>query len=233
MSKFSIDAPALAAAVLAGALALLTLPGPFGLLGSIGGLTLLLILFSFDQEGYRSVFQSIAYGSVCGFCLALASAAVFRFFAAPSGVNERLSREWLPFTWLVTTIIVSIIDRARMSARAPAMNARPQLLPLEQSSARSFTVEEPRPSPPAAPPVRAAAAAVYFADTRCSADTRSSADTGCSAVACCFPSPGSFAPAVSFGGKRSCSGTASACSRSRARFGPAGQRNHDLLKSSR
>lgn len=122
MQKSQIDAATLAAATVAAALALMLLPGPFAWLASIGGLILLVILFSYDREGYRSLFQSLAFSAVCGFCFALAAGAIFQFMAANGEVhlaNGQWSSKWLPLTCVFATAVFWNIDRARMGAREP------------------------------------------------------------------------------------------------------------------
>lgn len=137
--KSQINAAALAAATLAAVLVLLTLPGPFAWLSSIAGLVLLLILLAYDQEGSRSVFQSIAFSGVCGFCLMLALRIVYRLVMARQGVaatDDRLASEWLPVTWLCATFLFAIIDRLRMSGREAAEAPRSTaFLRLEQRPA--------------------------------------------------------------------------------------------------
>ncbi len=82
MLKSQISSATLVGATLAGVVVLMVLQGPFTWLASIGALILLLILLSYDQDGYRSLFQSIAFSAVCGFCCALASGAVFQLMAS-------------------------------------------------------------------------------------------------------------------------------------------------------
>ncbi|MBV8549899.1 MAG: hypothetical protein JOY54_01270 [Acidobacteriaceae bacterium] len=121
MSKSQIDSAALLALVVAAALALMLLPGPFAWLASIGGLILVFVLLAYDRNGYRSVFQSLAFSAVFAFCLMLASAIIFKFIAASNGeaqpADGRFANQWLPIVWACITAVFWPIDRARMSGR--------------------------------------------------------------------------------------------------------------------
>ncbi len=122
MPKSQIDSAALLLASVAAALALLLLPGAFAWLASIGGLILVLILFSYDQEGYRSVFQSIAFSTACGLAIVIAAGAIFQLLAARGEVhlaNGQWSSTWMPLTWIFASVIVGAIDRVRMANREP------------------------------------------------------------------------------------------------------------------
>ena len=79
MSKSQIDSVALIAATLAGGLALLLIPSGLLWVTSLIGLILLLVLLAYDGDERRSVFQSVAFSAVCGFCLTLVSLTVYRF----------------------------------------------------------------------------------------------------------------------------------------------------------
>lgn len=136
MSKSQIDSATLVAAMFAGALGLLLLPGPFAWLASLGGLVLLLLLLSYDQDGYRSWFQSLAFSAVCGFCCAVASGAVLQSLAARGEIhlaNGQWSTEWMPIGFVFASAVFLGIDRARMSSREP----------LEMRLARSRTAPPP------------------------------------------------------------------------------------------
>ncbi len=78
MLKSQINSATLVGATLAGAVVLMVLQGPFMWLASSGALILLLILLSYDRDGYRSLFQSVAFSAVCGFCCALALGSVYQ-----------------------------------------------------------------------------------------------------------------------------------------------------------
>ena len=120
MLKSQIDPAALLAAVIAAALALMLLPGTFAWLASIGGLSLVFILLAYDRDGYRSVFQSLAFAGVFALCVTLAVAIIFRLIAASNGeaqVNGQFATQWLPALWACVTVVFWPIDRARMTAR--------------------------------------------------------------------------------------------------------------------
>lgn len=147
MPKSHIDATALAAVVIASALALV--PASFAWLSSIAGLTLLFVLLSFDREGYRSVFQSLAFAAVFGICLAVAARAPLQVLASGnqlhSTTDPRVDGEWLPLLWLCGTVIFWGIDRGRMSGRegAGAESARPH------AAGHRTVITEPTAPPPA------------------------------------------------------------------------------------
>lgn len=133
MGKPQIAAAALAASVVACAL-FLTLPGNSPYIVSIGGLTLLFILLAYD-EGYKTVFQSLAFSAVCGFCIMLISIGVLNFVL--------LSHEWLPLIWVGATAILWAIDRARVSGREISGPERLPAVPSHRTFIPEFT------SPPA------------------------------------------------------------------------------------
>lgn len=120
METSRIDSLALLTAVVAIALAFTVAHGEFGYLSSIGGLTLLLILFAFDRQGYRSGWQSLAFAAVAGLCIALASGFGFALLLKPPEAPAHdFYDKWLAFAWLVATFVFTTIDRVRMSTRAP------------------------------------------------------------------------------------------------------------------
>lgn len=117
-----MDSAPLAGAVMAGVLALL-LPAPYTWITSIAGFTLLLLLFSYDHEEYRSLIQSLAFSAVCGFALAVASVIFYRTLAANGEIHmsgDSIQDKWLPLTWLGGTLAVWAIDRVRMMGRGNA-----------------------------------------------------------------------------------------------------------------
>jgi hypothetical protein len=148
MPKSHIDATALAGVVIASAVALL-LPVSLAWLSSIAGLTLLFVLLSFDREGYRSAFQSLAFAAVFGICLALAAYEPLQVLASSgqphAAADPRVTGEWLPVIWLCVTVIFWGIDRGRMSGRegVGAESTRPAVV-----GHRTFIPE------PTAPPAR-------------------------------------------------------------------------------
>ncbi len=121
MLKSQIDPATLILAALAAAFGLTLLPGAFACLASIGGLCLLVILLGYDRDGYRSVFQSLAFAAVFSLSVTLAAAYVLKLIAGSYGeaqpTNGQFATEWLPGLWAVITVVFWPIDRARMSGR--------------------------------------------------------------------------------------------------------------------
>ncbi len=159
MSKSQIGSVALLAATLAGSLALLLIPAGLLWITSLIGLILLLVLLAYDGDERRSVFQTVAFSAVCGFCIMLASLAVYGFLLKGIAPDfSQLTRTWLPITFLCATVLMLLVDFARMSARVgptPSFGALHSPLPISPS-----VPVPPRPIPPD-PPV-APAPATFF-----------------------------------------------------------------------
>lgn len=122
MEKSRIDSATLAVASAGAVLGLLVLPGPLAWMASIGGLVLLIMLLSYDEEGYRSVTQSLAFSAACGLCLAVACGVLLQVLASRGEVhlqNGQWSSVWMPLICAFGTAIFLAIDRVRMSAREP------------------------------------------------------------------------------------------------------------------
>ncbi|MGI8960022.1 MAG: hypothetical protein ACR2IV_09735 [Bryobacteraceae bacterium] len=121
MTKSRIDATALIAAMIAAGLGLMLLTGPLAWASSIGGIMLLLILFAYDREGYRSMSQSLAFSAVCGFCFVLAATGLCELsdlFGPNARVAvERIVFQWSILTWACSTVVFWAIDQARVSSR--------------------------------------------------------------------------------------------------------------------
>jgi hypothetical protein len=118
MQKSQIELLALIGAVIATPFAL-TLPAPYAWVTSISGLVLLVALFSYDQEGQRSAFQSVAFSGACGLGVMLLSVVYYHWLADKGEVHMadgRIETLWLPLTWLCSTIAICAIDRIRMLA---------------------------------------------------------------------------------------------------------------------
>jgi len=155
MTNSRIDAIALFAAMVAAGLGLMLLAGPLAWVSSIAGIILLFILFAYDREGHRSVFQSLAFAAVCGFCVVLAAAAALRFWAAHnelSGANapvvQPFAVQWLPLVWACLTVVFWAIDRSRMTNReAPRSEHSGEAVTRARS--RLSIVGEPVPAQPA------------------------------------------------------------------------------------
>ena len=153
METSRIDSVALLAAIVALALAFAAAHGEFSYLTSIAGLSLLLVLFAYDRQGYRSGWQSLAFAAVAGLSLALAGAFVFVLFLHPA---RDVLDNWLALTWLAGTFVFCVMDRVRMSSRAPAslgLTAGSVMPPPVTLSATPVFVPPaaPRPPAPAAP----------------------------------------------------------------------------------
>ena len=129
--KSQIDSATLLLAALAGALALTQISGPLAWMSSIGGFIVLLALLSHDQEGYRTVFQSLVFAGVCGFNTAIASGAVYQLLANYGEVhlgNGQWATEYVPLTCAFATAIFWAIDLMRMNARKAAPIRVPRAL---------------------------------------------------------------------------------------------------------
>jgi hypothetical protein len=117
METSRIDSVALLVAIVALALAFAAAHGEFSYMTSIAGLSLLLVLFAYDRQGYRSGWQSLAFAAVTGLSLALAGAFVFVLGLHPA---RDILDKWLALTWLAGAFVFCVMDRVRMSSRAPA-----------------------------------------------------------------------------------------------------------------
>ena len=142
MSKFRMDA-ALLSVALAAALAFRLSSGSFDWLSSVAGVCLLLVLFAFDVEGYRSVFQSLAFSAIAAFCVTIAAQLPYDLLAANPDPKQAQIR--LTLTWGFATVVFWAIDRARMSGRVET----PQ-----ESSARPILGRTLTPAPLATPPAQ-------------------------------------------------------------------------------
>jgi hypothetical protein len=149
MESSRIDPIALLAAVMAAALALTAARGDFGYLTTAGALTVLLVLFAYDQQGYRGLLQSLAFSAVCGFCLMLASGFILLSLNLSSADTVR--ERWLPVTFVVGTLVLMVVDRVRMSSResfSMRLTSGTQPLSASQPTAPVFSAKAP-PAPPA------------------------------------------------------------------------------------
>ncbi len=169
MDKSRLDAAALLLALaVGGVLVFVAAPANFGFVTTIAGFVLLIVLFAYDQEGARSVLQSLAFAAVTGFALMLASGILYEYSLAhaanvtgPAAQQDYLQTRFA-LTWIFATILFWAIDRARMSGRV-ATEAR-SVMPARTAS-RAFipdfgTTPAPSPShaaatPPASPPAPA------------------------------------------------------------------------------
>lgn len=122
MQKSQMEFLALIGAVIASAAGLM-LPGQYAWVTSIGGFVLLVVLFSYDGEDYRSAFQSVAFSGACGLGVMLLSVFYYRWLAGKGEIHMtggRIETEWLPLTWLCATAGICAIDRIRMLGRGGA-----------------------------------------------------------------------------------------------------------------
>ncbi len=149
MTKSQIDPAALLLAVIAAGVALALTPGSFGWLTTIAGVILLLILFGYDQQGYRSASQSLAFSAVCGFSFMLAAAYALQRFTGRGGLDTLL-----PLTWAIATIVALFVDRNRVSGReAPLQPVREQpAVPEGQQVTAPVQPPPPAPTPAAYTP---------------------------------------------------------------------------------
>ncbi len=152
MSKSQIESSGLFLAVL-GALVVLSLflTDSYAWLGSICGLSLVLILLGYDRDGYRTVFESLAFSAVFSLALTIAISTPLRMFVGsmsePADFAGRVSSQWMPLIWVFVTAIFCPIDRARMSSRVVVPVATSPLVPpptLFVPSPPAFTPEPPR-----------------------------------------------------------------------------------------
>jgi hypothetical protein len=125
---------------------------------------LLIVLFSYDREGYRNMGQSLGFGAVAGYCVTRAILPVLAAFL----LNSQDSLPWFSIVWIVATLILWAVDISRMSKRAAL--AQPYIARPATSQSFDFTPvpvrEEPAPPQPAvvapAPPVRPTSATSLF-----------------------------------------------------------------------
>jgi hypothetical protein len=155
MSRNEVDSTVLLLAVLAGAAALLLIPPGHDYLCGVVGLTILFTLFAYDVEGVRSVVQSLAFSAVCGLALSVAIVPVApTLFGLTGAADPLLGGKWLPIVWLGSTVLLLVIDRARMSGRVAGdrtvLSGRPSLRVTAAPAQPTFV--PPTPAPAAAPP---------------------------------------------------------------------------------
>ena len=152
MSKSQIESSGLFLAVLGALVVLsLSLTDSYAWLGSICGLSLVLILLGYDRDGYRTVFESLAFSAVFSLALTIAISTPLRMFVGsmsePADFAGRVSSQWMPLIWVFVTAIFCPIDRARMSSRVVVPVATSPLVPpptLFVPSPPAFTPEPPR-----------------------------------------------------------------------------------------
>ncbi len=148
MPKSQVDSTGLLVAVVALAVTLTLLAGPFLWLGSICGLALVFLILGFDRESYRTGFESLGFSAVVALSLTEAVTVIFRVlegsFAQPAPIEGRIGSEWMPAIWLFFTLVFWPIDRARMSGRVQQ--------PVARTSTLAPVLFSPSPMPPTPPP---------------------------------------------------------------------------------
>lgn len=148
MQNSEIGAVTLGTIVLAGSFLSELGPQSDGWIPFLGGIVLLVILFSYDRASVRTGWQSLAFGSVAGFCAALA----LTRFVVPwllTVIGAVIGPR--PILWLVATLIFFFVDRSRMGARQ-LTGASPSTPPVNLSW-RTPEVPTPVAPPPQAHPV--------------------------------------------------------------------------------
>lgn len=121
MPHSQIGSVPLVGATLAAGLAFLLIPSGLIWVASLIGLLLLLILLAYDGDEKRSIFQTVVFSAVCGLCITLASLAVYQFlFKGAAPEFPQLAQTWLPMTYIGATMLMLLVDFARMGARAGA-----------------------------------------------------------------------------------------------------------------
>jgi hypothetical protein len=113
MAEIRNEATLLVNTVIAVGLTLLISSLSFGLLTTIAGVILLLILYTYSHEARRTAGQSVAFAAVAALPFSVAAGMGIQKFA------ERKDLEiWLAVTWLCATVVGTAIDRARVNARS-------------------------------------------------------------------------------------------------------------------
>jgi hypothetical protein len=139
-------------------------PQSGGWMPLLGGIVLLVILFSYDREGTRTGWQSVAFGATAGLCAATAAT---RFLAPViSGVLGSYMAPRIVL-WLLGSVIFSFVDTARMgrrvgapaagTGRGPSLSFSPTPAPAPSGPTFTETAMPPtvrrsaEPAPPPAP----------------------------------------------------------------------------------
>ncbi len=130
----------------------------------LAGVALLVILFAFDRETDRSIWQSVAFAATCGFCVSIALPPAFSNTSASSHRTDLVGDSalahnaapqpqpspWAPADLGRATILFCIIDRSRMTPGAPATNTSYQPSPspvLMRQAAPAYPAYQPPPQP--------------------------------------------------------------------------------------
>ncbi|HXE12722.1 MAG TPA: hypothetical protein VN633_11410 [Bryobacteraceae bacterium] len=161
MNEFRITPLVLVTTVLISGFALVTYLGSFNWLTTIGGIVVLLILFSYDRGEARSSFQSVAFGAVSALPLVLAIGILLQRFGG--SMNRQIE---VAIVWLCATVVLTAIDLGRMNARStqqplyPVSPPMPVTLasnaaPVTQAAAEPvYELSQPVPEPVSPQPIR-------------------------------------------------------------------------------
>lgn len=134
------------------------------------GVVLLVVLFSYDREGYRDSGQSLAFGAVAGYC----ATRVLYPLLADSVLSALGTLPWFSIIWIIAALTFWAIDISRMAKRAVAAQqyaANPVVAQPAAAGMPAVVREEPvrvQPAPfvpaPAPPPspVRASSLTSLF-----------------------------------------------------------------------
>jgi hypothetical protein len=146
--------------MLAGGLAIKAASGEFGWLTTCAGVTLLLVLLSWDEQPARSFGQTFAYAAVCGFAFMLALSWLFAYEEA-NRTFLAFQGGWYPIFWAIGFVIFAVVDRVRVGNRVPdASEFAPRGgMPITVQNAPTGSVFGIASQPVAAPPQPAAPAA--------------------------------------------------------------------------
>ena len=123
------DAAALAAAALAGALAVFIEPGPYDWMSGVIGITLLSVIFAYEKDRSRTGCQSCAYAMVVAFVMLLVAGLFLELLLGNGSLGgicnntggcksdefDSHVESWhLASMWGVCTILVYCLDRRRL-----------------------------------------------------------------------------------------------------------------------
>lgn len=115
------DSAALGTAALAGALTIIAEPGPYDLLNLITGVTILLILWSYEYQKPRGPRKSLAFAAVCAFVAILVLGPIFEYFFSfnqhYSPKNSRVDSWLIAIFWGMITAVVYFHDKKEQSKR--------------------------------------------------------------------------------------------------------------------
>ncbi len=116
--------PAVLAGLLFAGLYALKASVPLSWIGSLTGVTILLVLFSFDEEGKRSFLESMAFSLLCGLGLMLTAGGVVNFIRGNGDAKfDPLSEGVLSAIWGGASVLFVMLDRIRMSNRVDETEA--------------------------------------------------------------------------------------------------------------